>query len=136
MKSPVCQIQTATGFYRFMKSTIKPIWFNEWNPNDTTEYYNPVLLSCRIPFPENAVSVSITTKPCLINRYPTFKVKYKNEDLKRNFTVCVKPLDFREDKSYHLIQWIEILRILGVDKIEFYVKKLRKNTLEVFKWYV
>lgn len=119
-----------------MKSTLKPIWYNEWNRNNKRQYYDPVLLSCKIPFGEKAVDVSITTKPCEIKRYPRFTIKYNGKRKERNFTVCVKPLDFRDDISYHLIQWIEVLKILGADKINFYVKKLRKETLKVLKWFV
>lgn len=137
MKQPlICQLLTSKGFYRFMKSTIKPIWYEGWNLNETSQYYHPVLLSCRIPSMERVVRVSITTKPCKVRQNPTFNIKHPSSDNRRNFTVCIKPLDFRKDISLHLIQWIEILRILGVDRMEFYVKHLKKETLKVLKWLV
>lgn len=117
-----------------MKSTLKPIWYDEWDPNDINQYYNPVLLSCRIPFNETVVGVSITTKPCEMRPNSTFKLNDTVKDVERNFSVCVKPLDFREEISHHLVQWIEILRILGAEKIDFYVKRLAKDTTKVLKW--
>lgn len=85
---------------------------------------------------DKAVSIAITSKPCEVRQYPTFRVQRTSKSIRRNFTVCVKPLDFREDISYHLIQWIEIIRILGADRIDFYVQKLRENTTKVLKWLV
>ncbi len=36
---------------------------------------------------------------------------------KSDFAVCVKPLDLTYDMSAKLVEWIELLQILGVDKV-------------------
>lgn len=54
---------------------------------------------------------------------------------KRLVTICVKPLDFDHDISEHLIQWIEINKILGASKIEIYVRRAHPKTLRILKWY-
>lgn len=129
-------MEMSTGRYRFMKASIKPIWYDEWDFNDTSEYYNPVLVSCTIPLFERTVAVSIASQPCEVKKNPTFSLQSVSKDVKRDFTVCVKPLDFREDITHHLIQWIEVLKLLGADRIEFYVKKLNIGTRKVLKWLV
>lgn len=119
-----------------MSSTIKPIWYEEWDTNDTNQYYNPMLLSCRVPSNDKPVSVSITKNHCKVRQQPHFILEGLMNSTRRDFTVCVKPLDFREDISRHLIQWIEIMKILGANKIEFYVKELGEGSLKILKWLV
>ena len=47
---------------------------------------------------------------------------------KRKFAICSKSLDFpREDISIKLIEWVEIVRALGVDKIFFYNLDIHQN---------
>lgn len=55
---------------------------------------------------------------------------------KLRFGVCVKGLDFlRNDQSSRLIEWIELLLILGVDKIFFYELSLHPNVKAVLEHY-
>ena len=42
----------------------------------------------------------------------------KEGEGKKKFAVCVKGLDFpNEDLSLHLMEWVEMLNILGADKV-------------------
>ncbi|KAJ8980982.1 hypothetical protein NQ317_013436, partial [Molorchus minor] len=123
-------------FYHISKVTTNPIWSENWNKNDTNIYFNPVLLSCRIPSNISSIGTFLTTKPCgksvSTNNY--FKVKERGGKNER-FTICVKPLDFLEDISKRLIQWIEINRLLGADRIEIYVRKVTNSVWKALKWY-
>lgn len=55
----------------------------------------------------------------------------------RRFGVCVKGLDFlHDDTSLRLIEWIELLLILGVEKIFFYEFTVHPNVKKVLDYYV
>ncbi|CAH2052505.1 unnamed protein product, partial [Iphiclides podalirius] len=52
------------------------------------------------------------------------------------FAVCVKGLDFlHEDLSVRLVEWIEMVRILGADKIFFYELQVHPNITKVLDYY-
>ncbi|CAH0564511.1 unnamed protein product [Brassicogethes aeneus] len=130
-----CQLYSKDGSVFVTKTTFTPVWSEKWDQNSTNVYYNPILLSCRIPIGLIPVFVKLTTQPCEIN---VNSRKYDLEPLnlpKRMFTVCVKPLNFKEDISKRLIQWIEINRILGAEKIELYIGKLDDRVKKTLKWY-
>ena len=50
---------------------------------------------------------------------------------KRGIAVCSKGLSQLEDVSLRLIEWIELLRALGVDKIILPVLAVHPNILKV-----
>lgn len=53
---------------------------------------------------------------------------------KNNFAVCVKALDFPDDKmKARFVEWIEMLRILGADTISFYEYFVDPNIKKVIK---
>ncbi|KAF2901340.1 hypothetical protein ILUMI_04846 [Ignelater luminosus] len=58
-----------------------------------------------------------------------------NSNKKFSMTVCVKPLDFTKDISNHLIEWIEMNKILGANKFEFFVYKVPENVLRILQFY-
>ncbi|KAJ8929863.1 hypothetical protein NQ314_017468 [Rhamnusium bicolor] len=124
-----CQISTSSGTHHIMKVTINPIWSDNWDQNDTNTYFNPVLLSCRVPLGQVPASVSVTTAPCgKINSRNNFRI---TDNINRNqniFTVCVKPLDFLDDISNRLIQWIEISRYNSTYPGEIIIRKFSKIT--------
>ncbi|KAJ8923308.1 hypothetical protein NQ315_001866, partial [Exocentrus adspersus] len=90
------------------KVTATPIWLDIWDQNDTNIYFNPVLLSCRVPYGLPVTTFYLVPKPCT---------------------------NVQEDITERLIQWIEICRILGAEKIEIYVKNIKKKVWRILKWY-
>ncbi|RWS27472.1 Glycosyltransferase-like protein, partial [Leptotrombidium deliense] len=55
---------------------------------------------------------------------------------KEEFAVCVKGLDFlHEDLSVRLVEWIELLNILGAKKIFLYELEMHPNISKVLKYY-
>lgn len=117
----------------------KYIWYNKWG-NYKQGIYQPYLLACQIPKPFHGVvpaSVSIVEKECdtatnnlrvIYNRPPDGK--------KKGFAVCVKGLDFLyDDLSVRLVEWIELLGILGADKIYFYELQVHPNISKVLSHY-
>lgn len=117
----------------------KYIWHNKWG-NYKQGIYQPYLIACRIPKPFHGIvpaSVSLVEKECetatnnlrvIYNRPP--------DDHKKGFAVCVKGLDFLyDDLSVRLIEWIELLNMLGADKIYFYNLQIHQNISKVLKYY-
>lgn len=117
----------------------KYIWHNKWG-NYKQGIYQPYLIACRIPKPFHGIvpaSVSLVEKECetatnnlrvIYNRPP--------DDHKKGFAVCVKGLDFLyDDLSVRLIEWIEMLNMLGADKIYFYNLQIHPNISKVLNYY-
>ncbi|CRK94610.1 CLUMA_CG008110, isoform A [Clunio marinus] len=110
------------------------MWNEGWQLNENG--YTPYLLSCKNPVAHIPTSVSLVEKPCEV---PTNNLKIifnePENGLKKSFAVCGKDMIFKEDKSLQLIEWIEILSILGVDKIFFYVVEIPPQMMKVLKYY-
>lgn len=69
----------------------------------------------------------VTNNLPVYNQYPPVKEK---------FAVCVKGLDFpNEDVSVRLVEWIELLNLLGAGKIFFYNLDVHENISKVLHYY-
>ena len=119
----------------------KFIWKKEWG-NNKTGIFQPYLMACRLPKSHRdqvPLSVSIVENICdkptnnlrvIYNKLP------EDETDKKEFAVCVKGLDFpNDDLSVRLIEWIELLHILGADKIFFYNLEVHPNVTKVLNYY-
>ncbi|KAL4715957.1 hypothetical protein ACJJTC_013257 [Scirpophaga incertulas] len=111
------------------------IWWHDWDTS-SLEVETPLLLSCPLTEPLNQLSiVSIVTQPCNDPTNGFFiqsntKLKYE-----RNFTICVKDMNFNKDISDNLIEWIEINKIFGVEKIDMYIDKIAKESEDILLHY-
>lgn len=115
----------------------KYIWFKKWG-NYKQGIYQPYLIACVIPanykdkIPE---SISLVEKQC-DNSTNNLRVIYQKFEKKKNFAVCVKGLDFlHEDLSVRLVEWIELLNLLGAEKIFFYELQVHPNISKVLQHY-
>ena len=54
---------------------------------------------------------------------------------RESFAVCHKELRFSSDISLRLIEWLELLRILGVSKVFFHLLSVHKNMERVLNYY-
>lgn len=135
-----CQVFTSGEKYHITRATRTDIWSQEWHKN-RLEFYNPVLMSCQVPSDLKPIKLSLNVKPCEHNR-KNFNIRqpvdaplasYHGD--KKLITICVKPLSFDQDISEHLIQWIEINKVLGAGKIDIYVRKVHPNVWKVLNWY-
>lgn len=60
----------------------------------------------------------------------------EGQKTKKEFAVCVKGLDFpTDDLSVRLIEWIELLHVLGADKIFLYNLEIHPNVTKVLNHY-
>jgi hypothetical protein len=80
-------------------------------------------------------SVSVAEKPCH-GANNNMRVLYDRPPQKKGFAVCVKGLDFlHEDLSVRLVEWIELLGLLGANKIFFYELAVHPNITKVLRHY-
>ncbi|XP_063880618.1 uncharacterized protein LOC135111326 [Scylla paramamosain] len=57
------------------------------------------------------------------------------EGEKSNFAVCVKGMDFDEDISLRMVEWFELLFLLGADKVFVYDLGIHPNISKILKHY-
>lgn len=115
----------------------KYVWYRKWG-NYKQGIYQPYLIACQIPrrfHKEVPASVSLVENACDIATN-NLRVIYDRPEKKKDFAVCVKGLDFlHEDLSVRLVEWIELLGILGADKIFFYELQVHPNISKVLRYY-
>lgn len=113
------------------------IWFKEWE-KDPTNASEPYLLSCLLPrrLEKTApVFVSVVENNCDVATN-FLRIKYQKSNTQEMFAVCVKPLDFLyADISKRLVEWIELLGLLGAHKIFFYKLEVHSNVSRVLEYY-
>ncbi|XP_049873461.1 uncharacterized protein LOC126372006 [Pectinophora gossypiella] len=111
------------------------IWNPQWDLESLT-VETPLLLSCPLTEPLSFPSiVSVVTEPC---DDPTnaFSIQpSQHKQFKRNFTICVKDMNFNKDISQNIIEWIEINKLLGVEMIDMYIDNIRKESENVLLHY-
>ena len=100
----------------------------------------PFLLTCPIPDSHKGMlpsSVSLVEQKCEVAT-TNLKVTYRplgEGEAKENFAVCTKGIDFPNDNSPRLAEWIELLTALGADKIFFYDLGVNKNVSHLLQHY-
>ena len=101
----------------------------------------PYLMSCNLPkthLDKVPAAVSLVENQCdtATSNLRVIYNKLTEAEDKKKFAVCVKGLDFPDtDISVRLIEWIELLTALGVDKIFFYKFSVHPNVTKVLDHY-
>ncbi|KAL7013970.1 hypothetical protein ACKWTF_015670 [Chironomus riparius] len=108
------------------------IWYLGWGENKKGA--TPYLISCLSPLPEAPKYVSIVEHKC-DQANNLLEVKNKRPKIKEKFIVSVKKLDYIQDISMQIIEWCEIIKILGANKVEFSVLNVHNNVLDVLRFY-
>ncbi|XP_078039293.1 uncharacterized protein LOC144471282 [Augochlora pura] len=116
----------------------KYIWYPKWG-NYKQGIYQPYVIACKVPqshwLKGPPASVSMVEKPC-DTPSNNLRVIYNKPERKKDFAVCVKGLDFlHEDLSVRLVEWIELITLLGADKIFFYQLQVHPNVTKVLDHY-
>ncbi|XP_014216670.1 uncharacterized protein LOC106645338 [Copidosoma floridanum] len=116
----------------------KYIWYSKWG-NYKQDIYQPYVIACKVPQSHwqkgPPASISLVEKRCDTAKN-SLKVIYNKPPKKKDFAVCVKGLDFlHEDLSIRLIEWIELIGLLGADKIFFYQLQVHPNVSKVLQYY-
>ena len=102
-------------------------------------FAQPYLLSCPLNTssvgtpPGSPDSVSLVTRPCdkANNNLRIVHNNLKDNETRETFGVCVKGIDFLGDFSVRLVEWIELLKALGVHRIFTYQLQVHKNVSKV-----
>ena len=116
----------------------KYIWYPKWG-NYKQGIYQPYVIACKVPqshwLKGPPASVSMVEKPC-DTPSNNLRVIYNKPERKKDFAVCVKGLDFlHEDLSVRLVEWIELITLLGADKIFFYQLQVHPNVTKILDHY-
>lgn len=140
-----CQIVCQLWFEGMDNPVISPVtefrylWVRDWG-QQSTKYQHPYLLACAIPdllMNQVPVAVSLAENNC-DNATNALKVlnKRPKDGVKKKFGVCVKQLDFlHSDMSVLLIEWLELLFSMGVEKVHMYNLAVHENIIKVLKYY-
>ena len=98
---------------------------------------SPYLLTCPVPESHTNITplaVSVVEEECetstnylnIIYNLPT------GAGAKAKFAVCVKGMDFPlDDLSVRMVEWLEVLKALGADKIFLYNLDVHPNVSKV-----
>ncbi|XP_049871794.1 uncharacterized protein LOC126370814 [Pectinophora gossypiella] len=115
------------------------MWRNKWGHRHAGTW-QPYLITCVLPLAVRGLvpaSVSLVERPC--DRATNNLSVYYDAPLqphRHEFAVCVRGLDFlHKDISVRLVEWIELVRLLGAHKIFFYKFQLLRNISMVLKYY-
>ncbi|XP_053617277.1 beta-1,4-galactosyltransferase galt-1-like [Plodia interpunctella] len=118
----------------------KYIWNSKWG-NYRDHVLQPYLMACVLPKDVQHLvpaSVSIVENAC---DRATNNLRVHNDRPnpvlgRKEFAVCVKGLDFlHEDLSVRLVEWIELIKIMGADKVFFYELQVHQNITKVLDYY-
>lgn len=128
-----------------MESERTEIWLQSWDGATTHpgQYYRPFVFSCPVPYnisyslPAGPRNVSLAAEPCACpsNFLPLPTNSAPKGTNKRGIAVCVKGLDFAEDISGRLVEWLELQFLLGADRVFFYVFDVHPKVDLVLHYY-
>uniref|UniRef100_A0A8R1IC63 Glycosyltransferase family 92 protein n=1 Tax=Caenorhabditis japonica TaxID=281687 RepID=A0A8R1IC63_CAEJA len=135
-----CNIfSTSTREYAAVKGYIREIWQTGWDPRNSFQV--PSLITCPIPtrMPKSSQNlvVSLTRRRCH-NVPEAMQVLGKPEQgkgAKKDVAVCLKGLDYQEDISGRLLEWIEMQFLFGADSISIYYFFLTNQTRKMLDYY-
>uniref|UniRef100_A0A1I7Y3E9 Glycosyltransferase family 92 protein n=1 Tax=Steinernema glaseri TaxID=37863 RepID=A0A1I7Y3E9_9BILA len=122
-----------------VRAGIREIWQRAWDPRD--HFYIPYLISCPVPKRlrnDADIMVTVSTKRCVTGKVSALKVQLNNKnDMKGKIAVCVKGLDFLEDKNYsnHFVEWMELQLLLGADSVTVYTYSVTEEMFQILDFY-
>ncbi|KAF4532512.1 hypothetical protein B566_EDAN007627 [Ephemera danica] len=116
------------------------IWAPQWDASSDEHTYRPFLLSCPVSHvigrqSPTAVSV-VEDNPCVsATTLLPLATPTLTQGTRNSVAVCVKGLDFEEDRSVRLVEWLEINRLLGANKLVVYLYSVHPNMSRVLNYY-
>ena len=112
--------------------------FDGWAGEGQETILNAYMLSCpalEAREDRTPVSVSLVHTECQQGVKPSNNLRILNrrreDGAKKGIGVCSKSLSYIQDGSSRIIEWIELLRALGADKIMLSVLSVHPNLMKV-----
>ncbi|CEF64499.1 Domain of unknown function DUF23 domain-containing protein [Strongyloides ratti] len=116
---------------------VRTLWNKAWDPRES--FYTSFLLTCPIKSNNNNVLFNVGGSYCPDKKLPlnSFVIPTKNNDENSDtrITTCVKGLDFNQDLSIKLLEWIEWQKYFGINHITLYTYTIHENMEKVLKYY-
>ncbi|KJH45211.1 hypothetical protein DICVIV_08752 [Dictyocaulus viviparus] len=136
MKQKVfCYIFDETS-HSVVEGYIREIWQRGWDPRDN--FYNVNLITCPIPkrLEQSAkMFVSISMKLCQ-SQQSALRVHIPPPAYRKEVVaVCVKGMDFEEEISSRLVEWLEAQYLLGVSTVTIYKYTVSQSVQNVLAYY-
>ena len=121
-----------------VEALVTKIWLEEWG--GVSDGYIGILATCSLPSSKKIqpISVYVGQIPCYQDPSHSLvidSIDKINLTTRRQFTLCIKGLDFEDDVSEKLIAFVELHRILGASFFHFYVFNVHENVLKVLRLY-
>ncbi|XP_030378867.1 uncharacterized protein LOC115627358 [Scaptodrosophila lebanonensis] len=122
-----------------------------WHWGKKPRLYYPTLMACAVPVGEVPDMVSLVAQRCdratnllkVVYEPPTPEQQQQQQhhqdggNRRPRFVVCVKTMDFLyNDMSWRLIEWLELMRLLGADKVVLYNGPMHANMTRVLRDYM
>lgn len=121
------------------------VWMPLWNRRPDPKTYHTYLFTCPVPLKlrdshlyPNFVSLSSRACDNVTTKLPIQKEgfsEFVHRKIKKKYAVCVKGMDFEDDLSLKIIEWLELLYILGADKVFIYKYMVHRNVEKVLDYY-
>ena len=117
----------ATSSDTLVTANYHEIWVAAWHATPPKEYYHSIMIHCPVPLDYMALDldriVISQNKSCDMSSGISLPIERFEDDEKKDFCVCVKPLDFPHEPrlARRLIEWIESIVLLGAQKIVIYL---------------
>ena len=133
-----CIVDYPSGAQRSARASIDRIWLDSWDNGTHRDIPTPHIFSCYLgdATKESPSSVSIVTDVCAC---PSNNLRLRKPlpegSTREGFAVCVKGLFYPKDISSHLVQWIEMISLLGAKHIRFYHYHVHPKTRKTLRFY-
>ncbi|KAE9553301.1 hypothetical protein FO519_003467 [Halicephalobus sp. NKZ332] len=132
-----CHLDLPGGSYSTVEAVLRPIWQRGWDPRFS--FYNSYLITCGIAEQSQIpISVFLSYSKCPKIVPNSIKIQKINKENAADFPkigVCLKGLDFLDEKNEELMEWIEFQLLMGADKIRIYVYSIPEKTEKLLEYY-
>ncbi|KAH7713956.1 Protein Y47D3B.4 [Aphelenchoides avenae] len=143
-----CHFASPNSTLKFtVEAHLRLIWQRGWDPRG--DFYNPYLITCGLPSDHyrdavlaNDYYVAIDQRRCIrspsvdyvkITRPPGNTFRAPSHPPK--VAVCVKGMDFTDDRTQPFVEWLELQYLLGADAVAVYVYYVPPKLRDALKYY-
>lgn len=109
---------------------------NDWIRTVYRSWIKPEVISCAAPRGVRPMAVSIVKSPC-DTATNALKIIHPPGGIivKSDFGVCGGAWHFTNDISTVVVEWVESLKLVGMDKVHVYIYTVHPNVTKVLDYY-